>query len=223
MHARAILTILLGAFVIVALATIAKQAIQPAPRNDRPIVASAMPLADSARPAPIQAVPTAESTDAPEAAPPVRASRRLPDTERPSSGVVKEVEPAPVTRGSEARQRTTAPSHARKVVATYFHGNIRCATCRKVEAYAREAIDEGFQTQVAAGVVEFRAVNVDEAANRHFIHDFQLVTRSVVVTEEVDGAVARWVKLDNVWGLVGNRAAYLNYVQDAVRGYMEMQ
>lgn len=103
----------------------------------------------------------------------------------------------------------------------YFHGNVRCATCRKVEAYAREAVEEGFTEQIAAGVVEFRPVNVEQPENRHFIEDYQLTSKSVVVAEVVGGSVARWVKLDNVWGLVGNHDAYLVYVQDAVRAYVE--
>ena len=30
------------------------------------------------------------------------------------------------------------------VVAIYFHGNVRCATCRKIEAYADEAVQSRF-------------------------------------------------------------------------------
>ena len=138
----------------------------------------------------------------------------------PPSAASKNAAPTPAVQASAAAP-VAPPAHARKIVATYFHGSVRCATCRKVEAYAREAVEGGFQSQVASGSVEFRAVNVEDAENRHFIQDFQLVSRSVVVTEEVDGAVARFVKLDNVWGLVGDRPAYLDYVQDAVRWYME--
>jgi hypothetical protein len=116
-----------------------------------------------------------------------------------------------------------APAQKHRVIATYFHGNVRCATCRKVEAYAREAVEEGFRSEIEAGVVEFRAVNVDAPENAHFIEDYRLTNKSVVVTEEVDGVVARWAKLDEVWGFVGNHDVYLAYVQDAVRGYLEPQ
>lgn len=61
----------------------------------------------------------------------------------------------------------------------------------------------------------------EQPENRHFIQDYQLTNKSVVVVEEVGGTVARWVKLDNVWGLVGNHDAYLAHVQDAVRAYVE--
>src|SRR5450759_936094 len=144
MLAKRVLTILLGAFVIVALVTIGKQAIHSAPPNDRPVVANAMPLADSARPAPIQTQTTVTATvvaSSVEAAsvPPVQRSQ-VADADHASSGAVAKVRAAPAAREPETRQRATPPAHVRKAVATYFHGNIRCVTCRKIEAYAQEAV-----------------------------------------------------------------------------------
>jgi hypothetical protein len=224
MRAKRILTMILGVFVIVALVTIARQAIHSAPRNDRPVAASAVPLADSAPPAPIlaQTTSTAVAASSVEAAPvpPVQQSRVAPANEA-SSGAVAKVRSTPATRESEPPQRATPQSHVRKIVATYFHGNIRCVTCRKIEAYSREAVHDAFGPEIEAGKVEFRAVNVEEDANRHCIQDYQLVTRTLVVTEEVDGAVKRWAKLDNVWGLVGDRTAFFRYVQGGVRDYLE--
>ncbi|MFO7616170.1 MAG: hypothetical protein R6V75_02880, partial [Bacteroidales bacterium] len=43
-----------------------------------------------------------------------------------------------------------------------------------------------------------RVVNIDEPENRHFIQDFQLVTRSVVLAEYRDGEVVRYENLDQV-------------------------
>ena len=39
---------------------------------------------------------------------------------------------------------STQDAVADGVVAFYFHGNVRCATCRKIEAYADEAIHSSF-------------------------------------------------------------------------------
>jgi hypothetical protein len=223
MRAKRVLTILLGAFVIVAIVTVAKQAIHSAPRN--PVVASAVPLAHSARPAPIQTqvAPAAVVSDPPAAAvPPVPNARVAPANEASLDAVAKP-KASPAARRAEAPQRATPPSHVRKVVATYFHGNVRCVTCRKIEAQAQEAVHDGFEEQIAAGTVVFRAVNVEEDANRHFIQDYQLVTRTLVVTEEVDGSVTRWAKLDNVWTLVNDRTAFFRYVQGGVRDYLVTQ
>lgn len=134
------------------------------------------------------------------------------------------VERAATPAAVAAREKTTAlPAPVRKAVATYFHGNVRCVTCRKIEAYAQEAVQDAFEQQLAAGTVEFRVVNVEEDANRHFIQDYQLVSKTLVVTEEVDGAVARWAKLDDVWTLVSDRTAFFRYVQGGVRNYVAAQ
>ena len=41
-------------------------------------------------------------------------------------------------------QEPTVDAGAESVVAFYFHGNVRCATCKKIEAYADEAVQQGF-------------------------------------------------------------------------------
>lgn len=217
MRAKSILTLLLGLFAAVAVILVARQAVRGAAPEVPAAVQSAAVLPvpveakapEAAAPAPAVIEPVAATEDAAVPAPAAPVAAPKPRAEKPTvAEKPKEAVPAAVT-----------PQH--KVVAMYFHGDVRCVTCRKVEAYAREAVEEGFREQVAAGLVEFRPVNVDREENKHFIQDYQLMNKSVVVVDEAGGSVTRWVKLDNVWGLVGNREAYFLYVQDAVRAYVE--
>jgi len=106
------------------------------------------------------------------------------------------------------------------VVAMYFHGNARCATCRKIEAYADEAIAQGFVDELESGRLTWRVVNIDESANKHFIEDFQLVTRSVVLVEYRDGKVLRWENLDKVWQLVRSKDKFVSYVEGETREFL---
>jgi hypothetical protein len=110
-------------------------------------------------------------------------------------------------------QESTATTAAPRVIAYYFHGNTRCATCRKIEAYADEAIHQGFAEMLENGSLTWRVVNVDEPEHRHFIDDFQLVTRSVVLAEYDDDEIVRWKNLDKVWQLVRKKDAFVDYVQ----------
>ena len=110
----------------------------------------------------------------------------------------------------------------RKVVAYYFHGNMRCATCRSIEAYAKEAIQAGFPKALKDGRLEFRVVNVDEPDNEHFVQDYQLVTRSVVIAEFQGGKQKQWKNLEQVWQLVRDKQAFLTYIQDETRNYLEV-
>ena len=106
------------------------------------------------------------------------------------------------------------------VVAMYFHGNARCATCRKIESYADEAIAQGFVDELQSGRLTWRVVNIDESANRHFIEDFQLVTRSVVLVEYRNGKVLRWENLDKVWQLVRSKDKFVSYVEGETREFL---
>jgi hypothetical protein len=221
MRAKSILTLILGAFVVVAFAMVVKQSGGQA--DTQPVVATSITPVAQSTPASEPRPPRADDTRAVE--PPAHPTDDAPPTpavEAHSPSPVEAPTPPPVQRevASVVEIPVAPQTQQRKVVATYFYGSVRCTTCRKVESYAREAIEEGFGPQIADGIVEFRTVNVEEPQNRHYIQDYQLVTRSVVVAEEVDGAVARWVRLDQVWALVRHRPLYLNYVQDAVNGYM---
>ena len=110
----------------------------------------------------------------------------------------------------------------RKVVAYYFHGNMRCVTCRTIEAYTKEAIETGFSEALKDNLLEWQVINVEEPGNEHFVQDFQLVTRSVVITEVVDGKRIRWKNLQRVWELVrGDKEGFLKYVQDETKAYLE--
>ncbi len=101
-----------------------------------------------------------------------------------------------------------------KIIAYYFHGTTRCATCRTIEAYAEEAIRTGYPNELATGKMEWHAVNVEEPANEHFVQDFNLVTRSVVLVHVEDGVRKEWRNLDKVWSLVRNREAFFNYMYE---------
>jgi hypothetical protein len=224
MRPRLILTLLLAIFVAAALATVARRTLQTGDSSPTPVLAAAIPAA-AAAPAETPAdVPAPHEVPVSAGAPPVQQTSLGADGVRPVSAVtadaVASTAAAPAPRAGVPAPRVRA---AKKVVATYFHGDVRCATCRKIEAYSREAVAEGFGAELASGAVEFRSVNVDTPENRHYITDYNLVTRSVVVSEEVEGAIGRWAKLDNVWTLVGDRSACVGYVQDAVREYLETQ
>ena len=102
----------------------------------------------------------------------------------------------------------------------YFHGNYRCATCRKIESFSKEAIAGSFSKDLASGELAWRVVNTDEPENKHFVQDFELVTKSVVLVEVSEGKVKRWKNLDKVWQLVGNQDAFADYVSKETRTFI---
>ena len=115
---------------------------------------------------------------------------------------------------------TGSEASASEIVAYYFHGNLRCATCRKIEAYSEEAITQGFADELKSGQFAWRVVNTDESENKHFVKDFELITKSVVLVEYRDGEVTRFENLKLVWQLVGDKDGFLKYVRDATREFI---
>ncbi len=111
----------------------------------------------------------------------------------------------------------TPPS---EIVAYYFHGHMRCATCRKIEAYSEEAITKGFTDELASGQLEWRVVNTDISENEHFVTDFELVTKSVVLVEYQGGKVERFENLNKVWKLVGDKDGFITYVRNETHEFI---
>lgn len=131
------------------------------------------------------------------------------------------VTPSVVAQEHTGEGDATATAATDGVVVFYFHGNARCTTCRKIEAYSDEAVHSGAAEALADGALTWRVVNVDEPANRHFIDDFQLVTKSVVLAEYRGGEVVRFKNLDKVWQLVRSKDRFMEYVQAETREFLE--
>jgi hypothetical protein len=121
---------------------------------------------------------------------------------------------------SSARDGSTAKKIETKVIAYYFHGNYRCYTCTKIESYSREAIEAYFADDLKTGQLEFRPVNVDEPANRHFIQDYQLHTRSLVLTLYRNNQQQKWKNLKDVWQLVRDKDRFYQYVKSETEQFL---
>ena len=108
-----------------------------------------------------------------------------------------------------------------RVDALYLHGTARCVTCRKLESCGEEALRTSFAEALDAGRLVWRPSNVDLPENRHFMQDFQLRFRSLVLVEIRDGQAGRWKNLDQIWQLAGDREACLSYIEEETRRFME--
>lgn len=120
-------------------------------------------------------------------------------------------------------QAAESQSEEYRVVAYYFHTNTRCSTCRKIEAYSIEAIEEGFPNELKNGRLEMRIVNYQSPENRHFIQDYNLITKSLILVNLVDGEQTKWTNLKLVWQLTKSKDSFLNYVRGEVQDYLSQK
>jgi hypothetical protein len=121
---------------------------------------------------------------------------------------------------SAAPQASPPEQIQHKVIAYYFHTNTRCSTCIKIEQYSHEAIEQGFPYELKNGTLELRIVNYELTENRHFMKDYKLVSKSLVLVNLVNGQQTKWTNLKMVWQLTGHKDAFLNYVRKEVRSYL---
>lgn len=142
--------------------------------------------------------------------------------------VSRPVEPAAAPAAQAVSQSARASNPAArpaveqtgKIIAYYFHVTVRCTTCRAIESYSKEVIHSRFRKELASGQIEWRPVNVQLLENRHFIQDYQLFTKSLVLVHMQGGQQREFKVLNDTWELVGDKAAMQGYVEKEVRDYL---
>ena len=113
--------------------------------------------------------------------------------------------------------RRQAEAEPVSIAAYYFHGYARCMTCRKLEEYSHAAVTEGFPEDTRRGRMAFSAVNVEEPENAHFIQDYRLTNKTLIIQKQRGGKNLEWRNLNRIWELVGDRDAFLTYVQGEIK------
>jgi len=220
MKAKSAITALLLAFVIVSVGYLAfqrfgshEQAV--APGGEAPVSAVAADGKANADSSPPSA-PEGQGGEPPGTASQEKAEGR---SAAPSNGDRPSAPPRVPPNLQTTGQDTATPA-AEKYVVYYFHVTLRCITCKKIEEYSREAVEQGFSRELREGTLTWRPVNVQLPENRHFIQDYQLFTKSVVVARFVNGERRQHKNLQRIWELVGDKSAFQKYVHDEVRALL---
>jgi len=107
------------------------------------------------------------------------------------------------------------------VLVYYFHGDFRCPTCFRIEQYSREAVEQNFKDELASGRVVFKVVNVETKGNEHFVKDYQLYTKSLIVSLVKNGKEVKFGNLTRVWEYIGNKQVFFDYVKNEVTSYLK--
>jgi len=110
-----------------------------------------------------------------------------------------------------------------EVIVYYFHGNARCASCYKLEQYTQEAVAGNFKAEVASGEVVFSPVNVEQKENAHFVGDYQLYTKSVVVSRREGAKELSHEVLMEAWEYLGNKPKFIEYVTGRIRASLRKE
>ncbi|MCX7018631.1 MAG: nitrophenyl compound nitroreductase subunit ArsF family protein [bacterium] len=122
---------------------------------------------------------------------------------------------AALTDKSADTDKSKTPS-ANKIIIYYFHGDMRCANCIKFENWTAETLKTSFAEQMKDGSVEWRIVNTDQKDNQHFMKDYQLFTKSVVLVQMKNGKQVKFKNLANIWQLLNSQKAFMEYIKTEI-------
>ena len=131
---------------------------------------------------------------------------------------------SPLVSGTEPAEKPVGESREApesQVWVTYYYTSYRCATCKKLETYSRQAIEEGFPAELEEKKIVFRTLNLDEPENSRYVEDYKLVTKSLIVSLNRNGKEIKWKNLPDIWKLVGDQEKFREYVQRETRSFLE--
>lgn len=112
-----------------------------------------------------------------------------------------------------------SPSPTSTLIVYYFHTDTRCRTCHMLEEYAQEAIKTYFATEMETKQMIWQVINVDRDENKHFINDFQLYTKAIILEKKQNGKTT-WKNLDKIWDYVSDKDKYSHYIKDEIHAFL---
>jgi serine protease inhibitor ecotin len=107
-----------------------------------------------------------------------------------------------------------------QVIMTYFISGSRCESCQKIEALTKETAEKDFAEALAGGKLVFRVIDTGEPGHRHFIKDYQLTSKTVILSHRKDGKETEWKDMARVWDLLEDAPAFHAYLGEQIRKYL---
>lgn len=132
-------------------------------------------------------------------------------------------EPAPETISDNREIFTFPKTGERTILVVYFHGNIRCPTCLAIERMARETVTAEFGDLLAAGTMQWSAVNYDVPENEPLARELRIELPSLVVIEASGGRVRRCSDFPDTWDLIHDAPALADYIRAGIAAFLEIE
>ncbi|NQT33321.1 MAG: hypothetical protein HQ594_06605 [Candidatus Omnitrophica bacterium] len=120
--------------------------------------------------------------------------------------------------GLACGEENTSGDH---IAVYYFHGNFRCNSCHKIENYTKETVDKYFNKEIRSGDIVYKIVNVEQKENVHFVEEYQLYTKSVVLSLVKDGKEIKYKNLTKVWEYLNSKTKFEDYEKKEIKEFLK--
>jgi len=101
----------------------------------------------------------------------------------------------------------------------YFRSNFRCSNCYKIEEYTKEAMQRYLQDKLESGEIVYKTINIDEEENVHFVDDYKLYTKSVVLSKLKDGKEVEYKNLQKIWEYLNDEEKFHSYIKEEIYSF----
>ena len=106
-----------------------------------------------------------------------------------------------------------------RIVVMYFHRVPGCPACQKMNAYSEETVKSAFAKDFKEGKVEFHAIDFEDPKNAALTQGYKVTSPTLIVAKVAGNKVADYKNLTEIWAKVGDKKAFLDYVQAGIKDY----
>ena len=120
-----------------------------------------------------------------------------------------------------AKTENKTKTESGQVIVYYFHTTFRCASCKKIEQYTKESVENYFKKELESGKLLFKIINIEEEGNGHFVDDYKLYTKSVVLSLWKNGKEVKSKNLERVWDFLRSKEKFYGYIKREVELFLK--
>ena len=143
------------------------------------------------------------------------ASRLEPQLER----IANELEMIRSQGGLAVGGQATAETDG--VVMYYFHGKVRCPTCRAIESQSHDVLTKKFAGPLQRREIVWEVVDSEADANADLAERFAVQVAVVVLARFEQGEMVDWKRLDQVWALWDDEPAFAAFMQREIQAMLD--
>ena len=123
-----------------------------------------------------------------------------------------------LSAGTEKLQ--AAPLPADGVIIYQFHRRFRCDACYKLEEAINEALQTHFLEEVKEGKVIYKVIDLDAKGSEDYGEKYDFFYNTVIVVDIQKGKETRFKNLEEVWGMVDQKDAAIEFIRSEVADYL---
>jgi hypothetical protein len=114
----------------------------------------------------------------------------------------------------------TGIPHGAQTVVYYFYTSSRCTSCMQIEAWTKECLEREFSSELKDGRIAWKPVNLEDDGNLHFVEDFALKAKTVIVCNYRDGTPGPYADLVDVWRFLNDKGRFFLLVRTKVKEFL---